>query len=91
MDGILVVQEEVVLFFPFITGTMALNLGIVSLQPLCVFLLALSSFRNSTHIFFFSQTRNFSDDGYFMSCLGLCTQETQDDTNRFLKKALFYQ
>ena len=60
---------------PFLTGTIASNLGIESLQPLCVFKPApiptKSSSRLNPKLLSFFKT--FSDDGYFGSCLGLCT------------------
>ena len=60
---------------PFLTGTIASNLGIESLQPLCVFKLTpiptKSSSRLNPKLLSFFKT--FGDDGYFGSCLGLCT------------------
>ena len=54
---------------PFITGAMASNLGIESLQPLCEF--HVSWFSRFTLIFIFLQS--YSDDDYFGYGLELCT------------------
>ena len=76
---------------PFITGTMASNLGIESLQPLCVFSSPpVKVLPDATQIFLFFFFVDFtSDNDYFGSCLELCTKETQNDICRILKNALF--
>ena len=58
---------------PFITGTIASNLGIESLQPLCVF--CFFSFRHPpiSFPFFFFFWKSYSDDDVFGYSLELCT------------------
>ena len=58
---------------PFITGTIASNLGIESLQPLCVSIPVLQVFEIHSFFIFYFIFQSFSDDDYFGYGLGLCT------------------
>ena len=59
---------------PFITGTIASNLGIESLQPLCVFCFFLVFVIHPTLFpFFFFFWKSYSDDDVFGYSLELCT------------------
>ena len=54
---------------PFLTGAMASNLGVESLEPLCVFQPTPSSSQAQLPD---KKKKTFSDDFYVGSCLGLC-------------------